>query len=116
MLNYKWFGAVLGTSALLVRMVAALFPEATEKIYSRTFFPVIRQLLDASLSKLPFPSVYLFVAVVAGVILFIIFQTKKRRGAKSKFSYLLRSILNFSGLLVFFFLLLWGYNYQRIPV
>jgi hypothetical protein len=116
MLNYRWLGAVLGTGALLVRTVAAQFPEATEEIYSRTFFPVIRQLLDMSLSKLPFPSVYLFVAAVVGVVLFVIFQMKQRKGARSKSSYLLQSILNFVGLLVFFFLLLWGYNYQRIPV
>src|SRR5690606_19200675 len=112
----KWLGAALGTVALLVRLAASQFAEVTEKIYSRTFFPAIRQLFDMSLSKLPFPSVYIFGVAVVGVVLFVVFQTKKMKGAKSKSSYLLRSILNFTGLLVFLFLLVWGYNYQRLPV
>jgi hypothetical protein len=116
MLNYKWIGAVLGAGALLFRFIAAQFPERTEEIYSRTVFPVIRQLIDMSLSRLPFPSVYLFVAAALGVIVFFFFQIRKKKGLKSKSKYFIRSALNFSGFLVFFFLLLWGYNYQRLPV
>lgn len=116
MRNYTWIGVLLGAGALVLRIIAAQFPDATEKIYSRTVFPVIRQLMDMSMSRLPFPSVYLFVAAVAGLTVFFLFQMKKKAGKKNKSSYLLRSVLNFSGLLVFFFLLLWGYNYQRVPV
>lgn len=116
MFNYKWIGAALGAGALLLRFMAAQFPEATEGIYARAVFPLIRQLIDSSISRLPFPSVYLFVAIVLGVVVFFFFQIKKKEGLKSKSKYLIRSLLNFTGILIFFFLLLWGYNYQRLPV
>src|SRR5690554_2183654 len=114
MLNYKWIGAVLGAGALLLRFIAAQLPEWTEEIYSRTFFPVIRQLIDMSISKLPFPSVYLFVAAVGGIILMVVFQIRKKEAIKSKD--IVRFVLNFLCALIFHFLLLWGYNYQRITV
>jgi hypothetical protein len=41
---------------------------------------------------------------------------KRRSGWKERSVYSLRSIFNFAGGLVFFFLIFWGFNYQRIPV
>lgn len=116
MLRYKWMGALLGASALLLRFIAAQFPEYTEEIYSRAVFPIIRQLIDLSVSSLPFPSVYLFVAMVLGLVIAFFYSNTKKEGLKSKSKHLFRSLLNFAGFLIFFFLLLWGYNYQRIPV
>lgn len=114
--NYKWTGLLLGAAALLLRGVAAQFPAHTEAIYSRTFFPIIRQLIDLSVGKLPFPTVYLFIVAVLGMIVLFFFRDRQKEGWGNKVSHLIRSLLNFGGLLVFFFLLLWGYNYQRVPV
>lgn len=116
MFYYKWTGTLLGAGALSLRMVAVQFPQETERIYSRTIFPIIRQVTDMSISNLPFPSVYLFVAMVLGAMAYFFIQLKRRAGLKNRFSYFIRSLLNFSGCLIFFFLLLWGYNYQRTPV
>lgn len=114
--NYKWTGLLLGAVALLLRGVAARFPAHTEAIYSRTFFPMIRQSIDATVGKLPFPTVYLFAAVVVWVLVLFFFRHVRKEGWQSKLRHLVRSMLNFVGFLVFFFLLLWGYNYQRVPV
>ena len=73
---------MLGAAALLLRGVAAQFPAHTEAIYSRTFFPIIRQLIDVSVGKLPFPTVYLFVVAVLGIIVLFFFEMgKKKDGA-----------------------------------
>lgn len=116
MRNFKWTGVSLGIAALLSRWMAAQFPTYTEQFYSRTIFPMIRQAIDASIAKLPLPNVYLFVVVVLGVTVWFFFRSSQRQGWPSKVRYLVRSLLNFAGVLLFFFLLLWGYNYQRIPV
>lgn len=116
MRNFKWAGVSLGVAALLSRWMAAQFPFYTEQFYSRTIFPMIRQLIDVSIAKLPFPTVYLFVVVVLAVIVRLLFDNKPREGWRSKVRHLVHSLLNFAGVLLFFFLLLWGYNYQRIPV
>lgn len=116
MLNSKWTGTLLGIGALLVRIIAAQFPEGTEQIYSRWIFPVIRQIMDMTLSRLPFPSVYLFLLGVVGILVYQVVQVQRKVGFKQKVRRLARSSINFAGLLVFLFLVLWGYNYQRIPV
>lgn len=116
MLNYKWIGAIMGACALILRIIASWFPEGTEAIYSRKVFPVIRQLIDNSISRLPFPTVYLFAAAVVGVVVFILVQVRKKEGRESRRRYLFLAALNFIGFLVFSFLVLWGYNYQRVPV
>ncbi|WP_332913619.1 hypothetical protein [Algoriphagus boritolerans] len=64
MVKRDWSWAILGVLALVIRYFAIQNPEATDEIYSRKFFPGIRNVIDLTLGNLPFPSVYLFVATV----------------------------------------------------
>lgn len=100
----------------MVRFFAVKNPEKTEEYYARTIFPAIRNLIDLSISRLPFPTVYIFVLTVILVITFFIYQFSQQIGWFSKLGYSIRSLINGLGALVFFFLILWGYNYQRIPI
>lgn len=111
-----WSWAFLGVLALVVRYFATQNPEATDEWYSRKFFPGIRNVIDLTLGNLPFPSVYLFVLLVAVVLLIFGFRFAKRSGWKSKTLYTAKATSNGIGALVFFFLILWGYNYQRTPI
>jgi hypothetical protein len=111
-----WSWAILGVFALLIRFVAAQYPEATDDIYSRMFFPVIRNVIDMTLGKLPFPSVYLFIASVVLVIGVYINRLRKRKGWKYKIFYSFRALSNGLGALIFFFLFFWGFNYQRTSI
>jgi hypothetical protein len=112
--NWTWF--FLGLISILVRHFAILYPDRTEELYSRLFFPGIRNLIDKSISQLPFATVYLFVAtiiILTGVYFYNLWQ---KSGWKARVGYSIRSLANSLGALVFFFLILWGYNYQRIPI
>jgi hypothetical protein len=111
-----WSWAILGALALILRYFAVQNPEKTDEIYSRTFFPGIRNIIDLTLGKLPFPSVYLFIASVFLVLGIVIFRFLKRKGWKSRSFYFFRFITNGLGALIFFFLVLWGFNYQRTPI
>jgi hypothetical protein len=111
-----WSWAILGLIALVFRYIAVRNPEKTDEIYSRIFFPGIRNVIDMSLGKLPFPSVYLFIASVCLIIGISFFRFLKRKGWKSRTFYAFRFLLNGIGALVFFFLFLWGFNYQRTPI
>jgi len=111
-----WSWAILGVIALGIRYLAAQNPEATDNIYSRIFFPGIRNVIDMTLGRLPFPSVYLFVISVMLVFGIYLFRLRKRIGWKNRVFYSLRALANGLGALIFFFLFLWGFNYQRTPI
>ena len=111
-----WSWAILGVIALGIRYLAALNPEATDDIYSRIFFPGIRNVIDLTLGRLPFPSVYLFIISVLLVLGIYIFRLIRRKGWKSKLFYTFRALANGIDALIFFFLFLWGFNYQRTPI
>ncbi|WPR74378.1 DUF3810 domain-containing protein [Algoriphagus sp. NG3] len=111
-----WSWAILGVIALGIRYLAAQNPEATDTIYSRKFFPGIRNVIDITLGRLPFPSVYLFIASVLLIIGIYFWRVSQKTGWKSRVLYSFRALANGLGALVFFFLVLWGFNYQRTPI
>lgn len=111
-----WSWAFLGVLALGIRYFAVQYPEATDELYSRKFFPGIRNVIDLTLGHLPFPSVYLFIAIVLFVLVLFLKRFRKKAGWKSKSIYTIQATSNGMGALVFFFLVLWGFNYQRTPI
>lgn len=116
MVRRDWSWAILGVLALVIRYFAVQYPEATDEIYSRKFFPGIRNVIDLTLGNLPFPSVYLFIATVFFVFGLFIYRFKNRPGWKAKSLYSVQALSNGVGAIVFLFLVLWGFNYQRTPI
>ena len=112
--HWKW--ATLGVLSVLLNFGCKLSPELTEYVYSRGLFRIIRTIFDYSLGFLPFPAFYLF-----GFILLIVGIRAIRYIAKKGIPFSIKCwnsvyhILSFTGAIVFFFFLLWGYNYSRIP-
>jgi hypothetical protein len=116
MFNKNWTWALLGSLSLLLRWVASWVPETTESIYSRSAFPYIRQGLDMTIARFPFPTFYLFLAALFLVLALFISCLTKQKGWKRKSIYSIRSLSNLIGVIVVFFLFLWGFNYQRVPI
>ena len=104
MVKRDWSWAILGVLALGIRYFAIQNPEATDEIYSRKFFPGIRNVIDLTLGNLPFPSVYLFVATVFFVLGLFIYRFINRVGWKSRSLYSIQALANGVGAIVFFFL------------
>ena len=103
MKRIKWLLLLL----IALGLRALLPPAAIESAYGKGLFPAIR-LVQGSISALsPFPLVYLLVSalLVAGILAFA------RKGVKKG----LWAVLSAAFSLAFFFILLWGFNYQRIP-
>jgi uncharacterized membrane protein len=111
--RFIWIG--LGLIAILIRSMAST--EAIEQFYSRGLFVLIRKMFDIITSIMPFALVYLlFVALV----IFLIFKIKQVFNDKRKWTTRLGSglfsLLAFTFGVIFFFLILGGYNYGRVPV
>lgn len=115
-MNYKRFiWVLLAFFAVLLRLI--LPATWIETAYSRGLFQLIRVFFDTTFGLLPFPSLYLFLSVL---LLGLFLNAKKSYHStlswKEKGLKFLFSLLSFCSALIFFFLILWGYNYGRIPI
>lgn len=112
---YRWINLAFIT--LLIRVILGFFPHIIESIYSRGIFLGIRWLIDNTTARLPFPVLYLLVfAFVITIFLafrqwFVLWKNKALTISK-----VLLPIGNFLGFIIFFFLILWGFNYGREPL
>ncbi len=107
----------LGAFAIALRQIAGMHPEWIERYYSRGVFLGVRGLIDYGLAWMPFPLLYLFVPLIL-IWLYIRMRRffMQRSSLKDKLVRGSLSVLAFAGGVVFFFMVLWGFNYGRVPV
>jgi len=114
--NYWWIW--LGLSSLVVKVIFSLIPSLTETIYSRGLFVIFRCFWDYLLSWIPFPLVYIlftlliYVVIFKGFIPFVIFFKKKKKPFHFKGTVIKAG--NIAGFIISWFLISWGFNYNRI--
>ncbi len=112
-----WTWIILGVLAILLQLVFKNFPEWTEEVYSRGVFLIARQVLDLLFGWLPVPGLYLFILISLPLLIIGIFrQIRKGETLIRKIWNPVFLLLSFVGGVIFFFFLLWGYNYQRLPI
>lgn len=116
----RWVWLFLGIAALGIRIPFGIWPGLTEQVYARGWFAGFRWVWDFSIGAIPIPLVYVLLVVLLGVIgVKIVKRIRGGRGKGSFWTRLLRFLHGVSawmGGALFFFLVLWGYNYQRLPV
>jgi hypothetical protein len=113
----RWLWIILGLATILLTILAGNFPARVEQLYSRAVFPVIRKSLDMFLGWSPIPWLYIFILfLLLGGAFYFLKLIRKKSSIWKKLLDLGFSLLALAGGLVFFFQLLWGLNYQRIPL
>ncbi len=110
----KWFWIILCVNTLIIRQILKNYPNVVEEYYSRGIFIWIRYFFDKLGSITSF-------SVACVLIIFLVyfkFIRKIREFTFSKNSILQASLslLNLIAGLLFFFLILWGFNYLRLPL
>lgn len=111
-----WIG--LGLAALALRYLLSGRPDIIEQYYSRMLFPGIRWLIDYLLAWFPIPLIYLFLAALAFFLPRSILRwwRKPHLHAWQKALDGLLGTGAFLGGAIFFFFMLWGYNYGRVSI
>lgn len=113
----KYFWIILALVLIVLRWLGGLYPVTIEYTYSRGIFLVIRGLIDYTVASLPVPLFYIFWLIAA-----IIFARYLVRSFQKKYSLRKRLLrfgfhtLNFICGIIVWFLLIWGFNYGRIPI
>jgi len=111
------FWATLGVLAVGCKWLGSLYPQMVETYYSRGLFHGIRYAIDYSVALLPFPLMYILVPillVVAARMSYRWLQRSRTRG--QRITDFLFAATGFLGGTLFLFLVLWGFNYDRVPL
>ncbi|MEM0992436.1 MAG: DUF3810 domain-containing protein [Bacteroidota bacterium] len=114
--KWKWIWLALGTGAILLRWLLKNSPQVVETVYSRGIFTFVRKVLDI-IGFLPIPLLYLlllFLLFLLGKGVYQLIKGNERWGRKLGDALL--SLGATIGMMSFFFLFLWGYNYARVPI
>lgn len=107
----------LGAGAVLLRVLLGTQPQVIEYGYSRGIFLAIRWTIDNLLAWFPLPLIYLFFTILIIVVFRNVFKwIRTRLDWRKRLLSGVGGILAFLGGTVFFFLVLWGFNYGRVPV
>ncbi len=114
----RW-GLGLGCVFLALFELAALNPWATERLYSRGLYPWIARLLSTLSALLPFSlGEWAYVVAIGGVFVAFgwgFFRARRaERGRGISMASGLTRALAWTGWCWSIFLLLWGFNYQRV--
>lgn len=116
-IDSRWIWIALGVFMVLLRVIFSFFPQQIESLYSRGFFQIIRYVNDYTISLSPIPVIYLILFLFISWRIYA-FKKNKRiyTSFRGKVLNFLLSISAFVSALIFFFILLWGFNYSRIPI
>ncbi|HOQ38210.1 MAG TPA: DUF3810 domain-containing protein [Acetivibrio sp.] len=104
----------------LLFYLSSLSHSLTEKIYSQVLYKVLTLPLNLLFGYIPISMAEILLISTVLILLFLIVRTIIRiiKSSSEKWSILGRAISNFVAalsILYFSFILLWGFNYQRLP-
>jgi len=113
----------LGGASFLLHLILGKDSAIAESVYSRGFYAGLRWVWDHTLGFSPVPVLFLIVLAVvlwgAWKLSRFLSKTRPRRRGRPWLTKILRAgllVASWVGGLVFFFYLLWGFNYNRIGV
>jgi hypothetical protein len=140
----RWAWIFLGAGAYTLHLVFGKDSAIVENFYSRGLFVGLRWLWDRTFGRSPIPLLYVFLAVAVLWLIRLLFRWKRSRGLGPEWRrpsqltpeeyrsdiYVsfkeasvpvrigrgLFVVAGWAGMLVFFFYVLWGFNYSRIGV
>ncbi|TAE49739.1 MAG: DUF3810 family protein, partial [Bacteroidetes bacterium] len=125
-IDKRWIWMGLGGLTFLLKALFAANPYFTEVVYARGLFVLIRYLWDYSLGWSPLPWLWVLVVVLLSVIGYKgVNWVRSRKNPPvsapsrtflQKSGHLLLSLAAWASAAVFFFFMLWGYNYHRRPI
>lgn len=112
----RWKWIILCVLSLIIRYLLSMSPYIVETYYSRGLYPIIRWIFDNSLSYSPIPLIYFFYGISIYFLIKILSSFfKKQYPLSIRLKKGFFSLISFTSFLVFWFMMLWGFNYARAP-
>jgi hypothetical protein len=106
--------------AIVSGLALALVPlprETVERVYARIVYPIVQPQVTALSNRAPFALFdALVVGVLAAVLTMWVVRWRRRRSAARTVAALVADTLGVAAVLYLWFLVAWGFNYQRMPL
>ena len=107
----------LGVFAICCKWIGSQHPIWIETYYSRGIFKAIRYGIDYTLAWSPIPLMYLLIPLLLFFLLRSLLRWLQRsRTSGQRVTDVLFALIGWLGGTLFFFLFLWGFNYDRVPL
>jgi len=116
----RWLWVLAGAATFAIHLLLGRDSAFVEAFYSRGVFVGLRWIWDYTLGLSPVPLLFVFwfAAVAYLTIKVLRFYSRPRGGARSSWPRRIGraalALSAFAGALVFFFYVLWGFNYDRV--
>lgn len=110
----KYFWLIMLPVQIVALQVLSFFPEAVERYYSRGVYPIISGVSRAVTDFVPFSVGDILYGIVIGYFVYRVW--KHRRKLRSRWQENLWYVLSAVSIFYFFFNVLWGINYHRVPL
>ncbi len=116
-IDSRWVWIGLGVLTLILRIILGNYPAIIEQFYSRGFFLFVRKVFDFTIGIFPIPFIYILLILLLVYVFRRIFRKRENNATIGKriLSFLF-SLAAFLFGVIFLFLILWGFNYGRIPI
>ena len=117
-LQYKYFLILLFPLALLINILSTMNAKLTERVYSTAVYKVISQVISRIFGIFPFSVAEILVVLLVCIIIWriTVLIVKVVRAKSGRLKLVLNSAGNlmiFFSIIYFFFVVLWGLNYNR---
>jgi len=116
------FWIALGALAYVLHLLLGQNSRIVESLYSRLIFPAFRYVWDFTFGLSPIPLIYFFTTCFLVWLIIRFWRGWKGRVTREKSSWKHRlavftlSLAKTLGVAVFLFYVLWGFNYDRVPI
>ena len=116
-----WIWIFLGAGAAGLHFALGRDSSLAESLFSRGLYAAWRRIWDDTLGLSPLPWLYIFAACLLAALIAkisgILFRRRTKEpssGSTKKLGRAVVRIASWAGALVFFFYILWGFNYNRV--
>ena len=111
--------ALIPVSAMLI-YISSLRPDLVEKMYTKNFFMKVSPAFSSASGIFPFSAAEIIVIILIMIVIYYFITTiiKIIKNKSGKLGILIKFIINMLaslGVIYFGFLILWGFNYHRLP-
>ncbi len=109
-------GTVLLVALAIAGAVAPFPPQFIERVYARTIYPAVQQVVTLATNVVPIALLDIAVGMVLAAIVWLAVARARKYGLRRAFGLTCITLIRTCAVVYLAFLAMWGLNYRRVPL